>query len=161
MKQGGGSIEDGATGTAGAGSSKSVALTTTITDGLTIGAGMGTVGTADNGVDADQETIFVTYAIGSVTLGYHHSEEDTSNANNWDSDQWGISFNVSDNLSVAYGERTVDIAETTADQEDTGLSASYTMGSMTIAGNVNTSDDQNGTTSSDVETTEIAVSFAF
>jgi outer membrane protein OmpU len=161
MKQGGGSIEDGATGTAGAGSSKSVALTTTITDGLTIGAGMGTVGTADNGVDADQETIFVTYAIGSVTLGYHHSEEDTSNANNWDSDQWGISFNVSDNLSVAYGERTVDIAETDADQEDTGLSASYTMGSMTIAGNVNTSDDQNGTTSSDVETTEIAVSFAF
>ena len=161
MKQGGGSIEDGATGTAGAGSSKSVALTTTITDGLTVGAGMGNVGTADNGVDADQETIFVTYAIGSVTLGYHHSEEDTSNANNWDSDQWGISFNVSDNLSVAYGERTVDIAETTADQEDTGLSASYTMGSMTIAGNVNTSDDQNGTTSSDVETTEIAVSFAF
>jgi outer membrane protein OmpU len=161
MKQGGGTLEDGAVGVAGAGSSKSVALTTTITDGLTVGAGMGTVGTADNGVDADQETIFVTYAIGSVTLGYHHSEEDTSNANNWDSDQWGISFNVSDNLSVAYGERTVDIAETDADQEDTGLSASYTMGSMTIAGNVNTSDDQNGTTSSDVETTEIAVSFAF
>jgi outer membrane protein OmpU len=161
MKQGGGTLEDGAVGVAGAGSSKSVALTTTITDGLTVGAGMGNVGTADNGVDADQETIFVTYAIGSVTLGYHHSEEDTSNANNWDSDQWGISFNVSDNLSVAYGERTVDIAETDADQEDTGLSASYTMGSMTIAGNVNTSDDQNGTTSSDVETTEIAVSFAF
>jgi outer membrane protein OmpU len=161
MKQGGGTLEDGAVGVAGAGSSKSVALTTTITDGLTVGAGMGNVGTADNGVDADQETIFVTYAIGSVTLGYHHSEEDTSNANNWDSDQWGISYNVSDNFSVAYGERTVDIAETTADQEDTGLSASYTMGSMTIAGNVNTSDDQNGTTSSDVETTEIAVSFAF
>ena len=161
MKQGGGTLEDGAVGVAGAGSSKSVALTTTITDGLTVGAGMGNVGTADNGVDADQETIFVTYAIGSVTLGYHHSEEDTSSANNWDSDQWGISFNVSDNLSVAYGERTVDIAETDADQEDTGLSASYTMGSMTIAGNVNTSDDQNGTTSSDVETTEIAVSFAF
>ena len=47
------------------------------------------------------------------------------------------------------------------DQEDSGISASYTMGSMSVKANMNKSDDQNGSASTDVETTEIAVSFAF
>jgi len=161
VKQGGGALEDGATGAAGTGSSQSFALTTTISDGFNVGVGMGDAGTANANNDAEQTTAFATYAMGGFTVGYQLSEEETVGANNWESSQWGVSFNVNDNISIGYGERTVDIAETAADQEDTGFSASYTMGSMSVKANINTSDDQNGTVTSDKETTEIAVSFAF
>ena len=161
VRQGGGSLEDGATGAAGSGSSKSLALTTTISDGFDVGIGKGKAGTTDASVDANQQTIFANYAVGGITIGLQHSEEDTSGADNWTSTQWGVSFNVSDNLSVAYGERTIDIADAAVDQEDSGLSASYTMGSISVKANMNKSDDQNGTAASDKETTEIALSFAF
>jgi outer membrane protein OmpU len=161
LKQGGGNLEDGAVGTAGTGTSKSIALTTSISDGFTVGAGKGTAGTTDADVDAKQQTVFANYVAGGITVGLQHSEEDTSGADNWSSMQWGVSFNVSDNISVGYGERTVDIADAAVDQEDSGLSASYTMGSMSVKANMNKSDNQNGTSTSDVETTEIAVSFAF
>jgi outer membrane protein OmpU len=161
VKQGGGALEDGATGTAGTGSAQSFALTTTISDGFNVGVGMGDAGTANANNDAEQTTAFATYAMGGFTVGYQLSEEETVGANNWESSQWGVSFNVNDNISIGYGERTVDIAETAADQSDTGFSASYTMGSVSVKANINTSDDQNGTVTSDKETTEIAVSFAF
>ena len=161
VKQGGGALEDGATGAAGSGTGKSIAVTTTVADGFNVGIGMGDAGTANALNDAEQTTAFATYAMGGFTVGYQLSEEETVGANNWESSQWGVSFNVNDNISIGYGERTVDIAETAADQEDTGFSASYTMGSMSVKANINTSDDQNGTVTSDKETTEIAVSFAF
>ena len=161
VKQGGGALEDGATGAAGSGTGKSIAVTTTVADGFNVGIGMGDAGTANALNDAEQTTAFATYAMGGFTVGYQLSEEETVGANNWESSQWGVSFNVNDNISIGYGERTVDIAETAADQEDTGFSASYTMGSVSVKANINTSDDQNGTVTSDKETTEIAVSFAF
>ena len=162
-KQGGGALEDGAvnTGTGLTGTSRSVALTTTISDGFNVGVGVGDAGTVVNSADANQETIFATYAVGGVTVGLQRSKEDTAGAKDWTSTQWGVSFNVSDNISIGYGERTVDITETTLDQEDTGFSASYTMGSMSVKANMNKSDDQNGAAGTDKETTEIAVSFAF
>jgi len=162
IKQGGGSIEDGATaGVATAGSGHSVALTTTLADGFTAGVGIADAPTANNAVDASQQTVFANYAMGGFTVGLQRSEEDTSNADNWDSTQWGVSFAVNDNISIGYGERTIDIADATVDQEDSGVSASYTMGSISVTANMNKSDDMNGSAATDKETTEIAVSFAF
>ena len=42
-----------------------------------------------------------------------------------------------------------------------GIAVAYTMGSMKIAGNRNEVRDNNGTTGSNDEMTEIALSFAF
>ena len=161
LKQGGGSVEDGATGAGGAGSSKSVAATYSLADGLSVGVGLGSVGTADTGTDSSQQTVFVNYAVGGLTFGVQKSEEETSGTYNWDTIQMGVSMNISDNLAIGYGQRTVDRTDNDIDQEDTGISASYTMGSMSIKGNMNKSDDMHGTSGSDKETTEIAVSFAF
>jgi outer membrane protein OmpU len=161
LKQGGGSLEDGATGAGGSGSSKSIAVSYALADGLSVGAGAGSVGTADAGTDSDQETVYVKYAAGAVTAGVQMSQEETSGVYDWDTFQWGISFNVSDNIALGYGQRTVDRTDTNIDQEDSGFSASYTMGSMSITGNLNKSDDMHGSSGSDKETTEIAVSFAF
>jgi outer membrane protein OmpU len=161
VKQGGGTLEDGATGAAGSGSSQSLALTYAVADGLTIGAGLGSLGTANQAIDADQETIFGTYAVGGVTFGVQQSRERTTEAYGWDTTQWGVSFNLNDNMSVGYGQRTVDRTDKTVDQEDSGFSASWTIGSISLSGNVNKADDMHGTAASDSETTEIAVSFAF
>ena len=96
-----------------------------------------------------------------MSAGVQMSQEETSGVYDWDTFQWGISFNVSDNIALGYGQRTVDRTDTNIDQEDSGFSASYTMGSMSITGNLNKSDDMHGSSGSDKETTEIAVSFAF
>jgi len=165
VKQGGGSIEDGATAGAGAskGTGRSVALTMSPADGATVGFGMGSVGTANASRDSDQLTAFATMAFGPVTIGGQVSEEHNEYSGNWNTQQWGVSFNVSDNIALGYGQRTVDFgsSDNKIDQEDNGISASYTMGSMSIKGNMNKSDDMHGTASSDKETTEIAVTFAF
>jgi len=163
LKQGGGSIEDGGTGAAGSGSSKTVAITLSAADGLTFGVGVGDIGTSNESVDSDQATIFANYSMGGLSVGAQHSTEDTEAANNWRTTQWGVSFNINDNTSIGYGQRTVSFGSdsTLVDQEDSGISASYTMGSMSISANLNKSDDMHGTAASDKETTEIALSFAF
>jgi outer membrane protein OmpU len=163
IKQGGGSLEDGATGAAGSGSGRSVALTIAAADGLSFGAGLADVGTSNAAIDSEQATIFANYSMGGLSVGAQHSTEDTETSDNWRTTQWGVSFNINDNTAIGYGQRTVDFgsSSTKVDQEDSGISASYTMGSMSISANMNKSDDMHGTAASDKETTEIAVSFAF
>jgi outer membrane protein OmpU len=161
VRQGGGSVEDGATGAAGKGTGKSVALTMSPADGVSIGFATGQAGTSNASVDADQQTAFVTYAAGPVTLGYQMAEENTNEAADWETTQWGVSFNLNDNMAISYGERTVDMSDKTVDQEDKGVAVSYTMGSISLSANMNESDDMLGTAASNKETTEIAVSFAF
>jgi len=163
VKQGGGSLEDGATGAAGSGTGKSIALTMAPADGLSMGFGFGDVGNADASNDSSQTTGFVTFAMGPVTLGAQMAEEAQSRANNWTTTQWGASFNLNDNISVGYGQRTIDVGNDTSskDEKDTGISASWTAGSMSIKANINKADDMKGTAGSDKETTELAVSFAF
>jgi outer membrane protein OmpU len=161
VKQGGGSVEDGAVGAGASGTSKSLALTMAVADGFTVGVGKGDAGTGNVEVTSKQETAFVTYAVGGFTFGVQKAEETTSNASNWETIQYGASFNVSDNISLGYGKRTVDIQDTTVDEEGSGFSISYTMGSISVAANLNKADDMKGSAGSDKETTEVAVSFAF
>ena len=167
IKQGGGSLEDGGTGAGGTGSSRSVALTASPTDGLSVGAGMADVGTANSGRDSEQQTAFITYAMGGFTAGYQLAEEETSAAGDWETAQWGVSFNINDSMAVGYGERTVefpadgDNATTLVDEEMKGISASYTAGSMSVTANVNEVEHQKGTSGDNQEVMEVAVSFAF
>jgi outer membrane protein OmpU len=163
VKQGGGSLEDGATGAAGSGTGKSVALTMSPADGLSVGIGAGEAGTATSSRDSDQVTAFATFAVGAFSVGGQLAEESTDNNNDWNTQQWGVSFNVSDSISIGYGERTVDVgnANSSTEEESSGISASWTAGSISVSGNLNKADNMKGTAGSDKETTEIAVSFAF
>jgi len=164
VRKGGGVVEDGATGLGGSGSSKSIAITTSPADGIGIGFGMADLGSGNVDADQTQTTAYITYAVGSISAGFQMaSEGGQADTAQWTTTQWGVSFNVSDDISVGYGQRTVDMGSdsTLVDQSDSGVSASYTMGSMSISANMNQTDDLKGTSGSDLETTEIAVSFAF
>ena len=140
-------------------------------DGLAMGFGYGEAenGSATNagGNDDNQHaTVFANYTYGPATFGYQISEisANTNGANHENVDQWGIAFVVNENLSISYGEREVEYdapsaANVTEDGE--GIAIAYTMGSMKIAGNQNEVANNGGTTGTNDEMTEIALSFAF
>ena len=80
----------------------------------------------------------------------------------------GSFYAVSDNLTIAYGERDYndDTATDTGnslEQNDSGFSASYTMGGMTVAGHMNSNDNVGGASAAtaDKESYEFALSFSF
>ena len=141
-------------------------------DGLTFGFGYGEAqaGSQANaaGVGGDDTHItgFANYAYGPVTFGYQMSEiqRAANGANGEVVDAWGLAYNVNDDLSISYGERTVTYdapSGTDVDEEGEGIAIAYTMGSMKIAGNRNEVTANGGTTGTDDSMTEIALSFAF
>ena len=137
-------------------------------EGLTIGYAMAELDDTTS-TSIDHDTLFVKYAVGGFTLGYQTSEADGSTAGkNDESTQWGISYAVNENMTIAYGERDYDDDTSTAgtasaEQHDSGFSASYTMGGMTIAGHMNQNDNVGGSTNAtnDKESYEFALTFAF
>ena len=64
-------------------------------------------------------------------------------------------------LSTALYAAEALSANSTNDQESTGISASYTMGGMTLAGAMNETDNMRGVDASDFESYEFNLSFAF
>ena len=73
-----------------------------------------------------------------------------------------ISLAVNENLSVSFGQSTVDFETASlADEESSGISASYTMGGMTFAAVMNQTDSVAGTSGTDKEFKEVSVAFAF
>ena len=137
-------------------------------EGLTVGYGFGEL-EPNTTQTVDHETMFVKYAVGGFTLGYQKSKADGTNATQDDeSTGYAVSYAVNENFTIAYGERDYDDDTSTAgtasaEQHDSGFSASYTMGGMTIAGHMNTNDNVGGSTAAtnDKESYEFALTFAF
>ena len=73
-----------------------------------------------------------------------------------------ISLAINENMSVSYGISTVDFETASlSDEESSGVSASYTMGGMTIAAVFNQTDSVAGSSGTDKEFKEVSVAFAF
>ena len=143
------------------GSAKSIALDMSPMDGVMV-----FVGQSDEyaGVNAstDQVTFGGTYTAGAVTAGIQMTNIDKS-AVNTDQDRTHIaaSFAVNEDLSVSWGMSTVEFEGGSTDQEDSGFSASYTMGSLSLNASFNSSDNVGGTSGTDDEMKEIGLAFAF
>ena len=129
-----------------------------LADGLDIGFGMG-----ENGATSDDHTIWAKYTTGAITAAYQRSEVDfTASATaTQKSDHVGISFAVNDNLSLSIGRQQVDMGAGLVDEESTGVAASYTMGSLTLAGHANKTDDVSGAAGTNDSVKEVSVAFAF
>jgi len=142
-------------------SSTSYAFAYTGIDGLTIGGGAG----EDNGAAAslDITNMYVKYAMDAFTVGYQTSESDSETANSdYDMTAIGVSMAVTDDLTVAINSNTIEYESSSkSDQEALGISASSTMGSMTIAFAYNTIDNVAGTATSDRSGYDLNLAFAF
>jgi outer membrane protein OmpU len=148
----------------GVGTDSSVALVAAdLVDGAEFGLGLATDVTATSGTENDMTTVYAKYTSGAVTVGAQLSEIDKTAANgDIDREAAAISFAVNENLSVSWGISTVEYEDATkVDAESTGISASYTMGGMTVGAVSNKTDSFGGTSGSDKVFTEIKLSFAF
>jgi outer membrane protein OmpU len=127
-------------------------------DGMTLGFSMG-----ENGSTSDDTSVWVKYTSGAITAAWQRSEIDAvaSGTADLESNHIGISFAMNDNLTVSVGRQEVDMGAGAVDEESTGVAASYTMGSMTVAAHTNKTDDVGGTAGSEDSVTELSVAFAF
>jgi len=131
-------------------------------EGLSIGYAIGEFDEAADVLGTDASTMWAKYAYGPVTVGVQSTEYDaTTSAASDESTAMGISYAISDSLSVSYGTHEVDLGGVTNDQESTGYSVSYTMGGATIAASKNKTDNIRGAAANDEDSYEIALSFAF
>jgi outer membrane protein OmpU len=131
-------------------------------EGLSLGAAISnnSIGKAN---DADETTMYATYAVGSFTVGVQASDRDeTTTGSDQESMAYGITYAVNDDFSIGYSYHELETESSTdEDQESTGISASYTMGGMTLAGATNKVDNMEGTATQDFEGYEFTLSFAF
>ena len=145
------------------GSAFSVVLHAAPTDESMVFYGIGEESNTTKNTGTDKYVIGCTYVIGAGTVGIQQTGVDVAAANgDMDRLHASASFAVNENLSLSYGMSTVSFENPTlVDQEDSGVAVSYTMGSMTLGGSWNSSDNVNGTNGTDDTHTEINLSFAF
>jgi len=136
--------------------------------GLTIGGG---ISNADNPLsgqsDIEDQTIYATYAVGGLTVGYQWSEADlgtTTGAQQYDNDGYGITFAINDDLSIGYNHYESEQTNTTnVTNEATSVQIAYSVGGASIRlaeGQSDNQDYQTGT-AYDRDNTILSVSLAF
>jgi len=134
-------------------------------DGLQLGIGMGTTGNTgdDKSQTDDHQTMYATYVYGNATFGVQMSEVERygSSTSNDESMAWSILYAVNDDMSISYGSWENEDDQTTVDEEITGWSASYTMGSMSFVAHRNKGSNVGNASNSESEHTEVGVTFAF
>jgi len=145
----------------GGGSAKSIAVDMSPMDGVMVFIAQSDEYAGPNST-TDQVTFGGTYTAGAVTAGIQMTSIDKAAANT-DQDRTHIaaSFAVNEDLSVSWGMSTVEFEGGSTDQEDSGFSVSYTMGSMSLTAAANASDNVGGTSGTDDTHKEIGLAFAF
>ena len=145
--------------------SYAIAYSPEMVDGLTVGyAVQDDTATGVASSAKDESTMYAKYTFGSITAGYQVSESDNATAsNNQESTGMAISYAISDEMSISYGTHEVETPNDSsdADQEAMLLSASYTSGGMSISASAGSVDNVANSATSDKDTYEISMSFAF
>ena len=134
-------------------------------DGLSVYAAMGEnndqPATGITG-QADLSAFAVKYAMGAITVGYQMNETDSGTASqDEDFSAIGVSYAVSDDLSVSVNQSTIDFEAYAEDQDASGVSFSYTSGGLTLSATHSTIDNVAGSSTADNTGYEVNFIFAF
>ena len=128
-------------------------------DGLTLSAGY-----FDDGDEAENDTYGLEYTMGAVSAAYQMTKVDYTATSNTDEDatHYGISVAINEELSVSAGRQEIEFDGAAEDEINSGIGASYTMGSISMSGGFNKNESKGGSGSAeDIEATIFAISFAF
>ena len=128
-------------------------------DGLELSAGM-----FDDGDEAENDTLGVKYTMGNMTAAYQMTKVDYAATATKDEDakHYGVSIAINDSLSVSAGQQSIDFNGAAEDEKNSGIGASYTMGSISMYGGFNKLENKGGSTAAaDVEASIFNISFAF
>jgi len=139
----------------------SLAVAYTGVEGLTVGYAQDDNGLAGTSA-IDYDTMYVKYAYGPVTAGYQESSQDADGVTNDDEvTAMGVTYAVSDSLSIGYTVSEYNDDDNTTDEESTSINFSYTMGSMTLAGAHVTVDNQGADSAAINDTSGYALDLSF
>jgi outer membrane protein OmpU len=129
-------------------------------EGLSISYGQGDSGA--RGSIAETTTMKASYAYGPITVAASRTDLDEAGATaDREESSYNISYTVSENISLSYGEETQSEDGQAVDEEVKGISASYTSGGVTLSAK---SLEANGAGNSATAKTEkwiLGASFAF
>ena len=157
-------------------SSQSFGVQYTGIEGLTVGYANGdnneqvavTNGNATDsaaGADIENTSMFIKYAFDSFTVGMQDNESDSTTANADTSYRaYGVSYAVSEDISVSYGVGTLDFElANSEDQETSAVGVSYTSGGITVSGSMHDGENLGGSaaTTADRQSYEVNIAFAF
>lgn len=148
-------------------SSLEIGAVVTAVENLEVGFAIG----EDNGsaTAVDNTIMYAKYTMGGATIGVQMNEADSATTGDEDFTAAAISYAVSEDMSVSMGKSKLAYEAVGTDaQEATGFSASYTMGSMTLAGTLNkiknegsASTGAGNTKKDNSDTFELNLAFAF
>ena len=133
-------------------------------EGLTLKYGVSDIVGSTATASGDETVMYASYAIGSFTAKYSDMESDIGTANgDYEQSSFALSYTISDELSVTYGQEESSLEGVTVDAEYSSLSASYTAGGMTLTAGMHEADNASYTTASneDFEKWTLGASFAF
>ena len=148
-------------------SSLEIGAVVTAVENLEVGFALG----EDNGsaTAVDNTIMYAKYTMGGATIGVQMNEADSATTGDEDFTAAAISYAVSEDMSVSMGKSKLAYEAVGTDaQEATGFSASYTMGSMTLAGTLNKIKNEGAATTGagntkkdNSDTFELNLAFAF
>ncbi len=127
-------------------------------DGLTL-----VYGVFDDGDLAENDTMGIKYSMGNMTAAIQATNVDYEATASTDQDatHMGISLAINDDLTVSAGRQEVEFDGVGEDEVNTGIQASYTMGSISYSVAVNSVESAGGTANKDAEASIFVASFAF
>ena len=140
-------------------SSTEIGVSYTGIEGLTVLAAMGENNSAADKIDLS--VFSVNYAMGPITVGFQANESDAGTGTDEDFSAYGISYAVSDDLSISYGVSSLDYSSSLEDQDSSAVSVSFTAGGVGISASHQTTDNVAGAATADNSSYEINFSFAF
>ena len=118
----------------------------------------------DDGDEADNQTGGIKLTMGQITAAYQLTEVNYEGTGSKDqsASHYGISVAINDSFSVSAGQQNIEIDNTAEDETNSGIGASYTMGSISMYGGFNKLENVGGSaTAKDVEASIFNISFAF
>jgi len=161
-------------GTAAVQSSQSVGVQYSGIEGLTVGYAQGdnnmqvavTNGLATAsaaGADIENTALFVKYAFDSFTVGMQDNESDSTTANaDFSYRGYGISYAISEDISVSYGQGTTDFElANSQDEEVSAVGVSYTSGGITVSGSMHDGENLGGSAATTADRTDYELNIAF
>ena len=131
-------------------------------EGLEVGIASEDNNTTDGAV-VENTVAYIKYAMDAFTVGFQSNETDSQTASaDTEFEAWGVSYAVSEDISISYGSSTVEFENTSlSDQEADAIGVSWTNGSMSVTASRHDIANVAGTSTDDRDVTEVNLTFAF
>ena len=145
-------------------SSTGFGITYTGVEGLTAKYAVADEVGTTTALSGDQTVWNLSYVYGPVTVSASNSDFDVgTSTSDQETSSFAVSYTISDELSVTYGEDTIEKGGDPTDAEYSVIKGSYTAGGMTISASMKDGENINHGTASnqDFEYWSLGASFAF